>query len=182
MASHPETAAIILAADGRPDARLDGDVVLKKVLEMVTDWGVAAPVVVVFSKRTDSLLDAVDLGDAVAVIDEDGSSRSSAVSVGLDALTHLHPDASAAFVVDGDVPGVPPDLAELLMAELTSSGRMAAAPQYRYVRSGPILVGRQLWDRLMALESDQPLAEFLKAHPEWTAAVVISERAPMPIS
>ena len=180
MAAHPDIAAIVLAADGHPDATVDGQPALTHVLGMVAGWELATPTVTVFSRTTEDLLEAIDLGEGVAVIDEDGIDRGSALSVGLDALTHLHPEAVATFVVDGDVPGVPSKVPEALISQLESSGRMAAAPQYRYVRSGPVLVGRQLWDPLMASETEQPLAELLTAHPEWTTTVVISERAPAP--
>ena len=182
MAAHPDITAVILGVDGRLDAPVEGGPVLSQVHDMVRAWGVAEPVVVVFSKQTESLMGSIDLGESVAVVDEDGSGGGSALSVGLDALTRLHPDAAAAFVVDGDVPGVPDDLAESMMVELESSGRMAAVPQYRYVRSGPVLIGRQLWDRFMASESDQPLAETLIAHPDWTTTVVVSTDAPLPVT
>ena len=182
MADHLDIAAVILAVEGRLDASVEGKPVLRQVYDTVVGWGAAEPVVIVFSKQTEPLLSSMDLAESVVVIDEDGSGTGSALSVGLDALTHLHPDASAAFVVDGDVPGVPVGLAEALMTELESSGRMAAVPQYRYVRSGPVLVGRQLWDRFMASETDQALAEMLIAHPNWTSTVVVSADAPVAVT
>lgn len=180
---HDDVAGLILAVPPTQPATLHHDrPVLLDVLDMVAGWGLASPLVVVFSDATEYLIADVDLGPAVAVLDEDGSNRSSAVSVGLDAITRLLPDVEAALVVDGDVPGIAAPTAAALIAEMGRSEKVAAAPLYRYVRSGPVVVGRRLWDRLMAEDSDQPLHELLSAHPEWTATVVISGRAPTAVS
>ena len=158
----------------------EGRPVIEAVLAMVADWDVAEPAIAVFGSEGD--LDDVELGTAVAVIDEAPPAVASAISVGLDAATRILPDAAAALIVDGDVPGVPAGTAASLISEWRRSGSMAAAPQYRYVRSGPVLVGRQLWDRIMASESEQRLVDLLAAHPEWTSTVVISDTAPSSVA
>lgn len=175
-------AAVVLAVPPvKPATTYNGSPVLAAVLETVSGWGLDGPVIVVFSSATAGLLDAIELGEAIAVLDEDGSSLSSALSVGLDAVTRVSDETSAAFIVYGDTPDVPSATADALVESLTSTARLAAAPMYRYVRAGPVLVARQLWDRLMATDTDQRLEEMLAAHPEWTSTVVISRKAPQPI-
>ncbi len=146
---------------------------------MVARWDLGGPVVVVVNRATEAILDSLVPDAAIVVVDEDGSSWASALSVGLDALTHLSPDAPAALVVDCDVPRIPAATVPALTSEFSKSGMLAAVPQYRYIRGGPVLVGRRLWDRLMASEEDQRLEDLFAAHPEWTRMVVISETAPV---
>ncbi|MDH3730124.1 MAG: NTP transferase domain-containing protein [Acidimicrobiia bacterium] len=172
---------IITASPARPQAPFDGAPVLETVLSKAMRWGLATPLVVVFGRDNEHLVESIDLGAGIAVLDEDGSSRSSAISVGLDAVSHVLPDAIAALIIDSDVPGVPEGTVPALIDSLATSGRMAAAPTYRYVRGGPVLLGRQLWDRVMASDSEQRLEEFLAAHPDWASTVVISEPAPEPV-
>jgi CTP:molybdopterin cytidylyltransferase MocA len=179
---NPDVAAVILAVGpGDPQASYRDMPVLASVIEMVGGWGLGRPAVVVFSADTEPVLDDVDLEGCVAVIDEDGTSRASALSVGLDAIAHLLPEVTAAFVLDADVPAIPQSTVASLIARLRSSGKLAAAPVYRYVRGGPVLIGRPLWDRIIAADSDQPIEELLTAHPDWTVSVVISERAPVAV-
>ena len=179
----PEIATIVVAAPPlRPGVEFEGRPVLATVLEMVAGWGLATPTTVVLDPTTEYLIEEIDLGGATAVVDEDGGGRSAALSVGLAALARLLPDAVAALIVDGDTPNVPGAAVTALAAELVSSEAMAVVPTYRYVRGGPVLVARQLWDRIMASDHDQRLDEMLAAHPEWTARVVISEPPPQPVA
>ena len=173
---------ILTSAPARPEASYEGRPVVETVLSVAASWPLAEPLVVVFGKDNQRLIDTVNLQGAVAVVDEDGSSRSSALSVGLDAVVHLLPDGEAALIIDCDVPRIPEATVPALIEELATSGKMAATPQYRYLRGGPVLVERQLWDRLMASDSDQRLEDLLAAHPEWSTAVVISESAPEAVS
>lgn len=172
---------IVAAPPARPEALFEGRPVLQAVLTGVATMGLAEPTVTVFTRSTEHLLDTVDIGRGVAVIDEDGSTWASALSVGLDALTRLFADAVAALVVDCDVPIVPAGTVPALIASLRASGKMAAAPTYRYVRAGPVLLGRGLWDRVITSESEQRLEDLLAAHPDWADPVVISAAAPLPI-
>jgi CTP:molybdopterin cytidylyltransferase MocA len=177
-----DIASVIVAAPpARPEAVFEGRPVLEAVVAAVAEMGLAEPTVTVFNRATEHLLDSVDIGSGVAVIDEDGSSWASALSVGLDAVTRLLVDAVAVLVVDCDVPVIPAGTVPALIAGLRSSGKMAAAPTYRYVRGGPVLLGRRLWDRVITSESDQRLEDLLAAHPDWSESVVISEPAPLTI-
>lgn len=172
---------IVTASPARPQALFEGGPVLEAVISLVAQWGLAGPVVVVFGRDNEHLVESIDLGSCIAVLDEDGNSRSSALSVGLDAVSRLFPDAVAALVIDCDVPEVPMGTVPALIDSLLTSGRMAAAPTYRFVRGGPVLLGRQLWDRIKASDSDQRLEDLLAAHPDWSSTVVISEPAPEPV-
>jgi CTP:molybdopterin cytidylyltransferase MocA len=178
-----DIASVVVAVPpARPEAVFEGRPVLEVVLAAVAEFSLAEPTVTVFNRATEVLVESIDLGSGVAVVDEDGSSWASALSVGLDAATRLFVDAVAVLVVDCDVPIVPTGTVPALIASLRTSGKMAAAPTYRYVRGGPVLLGRGLWDRVMSSESDQRLEEWLAAHPGWSDPVVISEPAPFTVT
>ena len=173
---------IITASPARPQAPFDGKPVLEAVIALAKQWDLADPIVVVFGRDDEHLVESMDLGGCIVVLDEDGNSRSSAISVGLDAVSHLFPDAGAAPIIDSDVPQVPEGTVAALVDSLVGSGKMAAAPTYRYVRGGPVLLGRQLWDHVMTAGTEQRLEELLAAHPDWSSTVVISEPAPESIN
>lgn len=170
---------IITASPARPQASYDGKPVLEAVISLAKQWDLTDPIVVVFGRDDEHLVESMDLGGCLVVLDEDGNGRSSAISVGLDAVSHLFPDTGAALIIDSDVPEVPSGTVAALVDSLATSGKMAAAPTYRYVRGGPVLLGRQLWDHVMTSDTEQRLEELLAAHPDWSSTVVISEPAPV---
>ena len=128
-------------------------------------------VVVVLGAHSEEILEAVDFGDAVIVINEDwDEGMASSLRVGLDFLTQ---DASfeRAFVVLGDQPDIPADVIAGLLAAAETATRPALVPLYRYERANPVLFDRSLWARLMSFEGDLGASGALKAHPEWVEEI-----------
>jgi molybdenum cofactor cytidylyltransferase len=173
----PKTAAIVLAAGGsqrlgRPKQLLNvrGRPLIEHVVAMISTWPVDT-VAVVLGAHADEILEAVDLGDAVVLVNDDWTEGvASSLRVGLDFLSR---DAACqrAFVALGDQPDIPGDVPIGLMATVASATRPALVPVYRYERANPVLFDRQLWPRLMSLEGDVGAAGMLKAHPEWVEEV-----------
>lgn len=77
-------------------------------------------------------------------------------------VASLPADAAGAFVFLGDMPRVP--LAVLpKMAEAVAAGAPAAAPIFQGRRGNPVLLGRELFPRLLALSGDAGARAVLQA-------------------
>jgi molybdenum cofactor cytidylyltransferase len=180
-------AALVLAAGSsqrmaRPKQLLDwgGRPLLEHVLSAVASWPVAV-VVVVLGAYAEEILDRVDFGSALVVINpgwEEGLAAS--LRVGLDLLTR---DAryDAAFVTLADQPQIPSEVPGALLAGAEESGRPAVVPVYRYQRGNPVLVARSLWPQLMSLQGDAGAGSLLRAHPAWVHEVRFDHAAPADI-
>ncbi len=180
----PNTAALVLAAGGssrlgRPKQLLEwrGRALLSWVVEAVWEWPVTT-VAVVIGAYEDEVLERVEFGDSVVVINPEWEEGlASSLRVGLDALTR-EPSVERTFVVLGDQPGIPVELPARLIDAMERSGRPAAVPRYRYQRANPVLVDRRLWSRFMSLEGDAGAARLLQAHPEWVEEVWVDHLPP----
>lgn len=180
-------AALVLAAGGsrrlgRPKQLLDwgGRPLLEQVVAEVAAWGVS-PLVVVLGAHADEILERVDLGDSLVVVNPEWEEGlASSLRVGFDVLARQR-EADQAFVVLGDQPRIPPEVPPALLAAAAETGRPAVVPVYRYQRGNPVLVGRRLWERLMSLEGDAGAAALLRAHPAWVQEVRFDHPAPADI-
>lgn len=180
-------AALVLAAGGsrrlgRPKQveRWGHTTLLGHVLDHVRTFPVDE-VWVVLGAEIEEVMEAVDLTD-VGVIEnpewEEGLAAS--LRVGLDALTRLS-KAEAAFIVLGDQPEIPEDVPAKLIAAWKQTRHLAVVPKYRYTAGNPVLVGRELWPRLMSLAGDEGARRLLQAHPEWVEEVWIESLPPRDI-
>lgn len=150
---------------------------LSWVVEAVWEWPVTT-VAVVIGAYEDEVLERVEFGDSVVVINPEWEEGlASSLRVGLDALTR-EPSVERTFVVLGDQPGIPVELPARLIDAMERSGRPAAVPRYRYQRANPVLVDRRLWSRFMSLEGDAGAARLLQAHPEWVEEVWVDHLPP----
>ena len=178
------TAAIVLAAGsssrlGTPKQLVDlgGRPLLESVVAAVSTWPVGR-VVVVLGSGADDILESVDLGDAVVVVNDGWEEGiASSIRVGLDVLTR-DPGWERVFMVLGDQPAIPDDVPQRLLDGMEDSGRPAAVPVYRYERGNPVLFDRGLWPRLMTLEGDSGAAGLLRTHPEWVQEVRFDQLPP----
>jgi molybdenum cofactor cytidylyltransferase len=76
-------------------------------------------------------------------------------------IASLPPDAAAAFVFLGDMPRVPHDVARSL-AEAVANGASAAAPTFGGRRGNPVLLARELFPGLLALQGDEGARRILQ--------------------
>lgn len=171
------TAAIVLAGGsskrlGSPKqlVDLDGRPMLEVVVESVNSWPVDL-VLVILGSEAETILDRVDLGEAIAVINEGWDEGiASSIRVGLDVLSR-EPGWERVLIVLGDQPKIPSDVPERLLAVAAESSRPAVVPVYRYERGNPVLFHRGLWPRLMTMEGDAGASALLRTHPEWVEEV-----------
>jgi nicotine blue oxidoreductase len=178
------TAALVLAAGGsrrlgRPKQLVDwgGRPLLEVVVGAVSTWPVEG-IVVVLGAVADEILERVDLGDALVVVNPEWEEGiSSSIRAGLDVLTR---DAryERTFVVLGDQPRIPAEVPAMLAAAMDETRRPAAVPRYRYQRGNPVLIERSLWSRFMSLSGDAGGAGLLRAHPQWVTEVRVDDLPP----
>lgn len=178
------TAALVLAAGGsrrlaRPKQLLDWDgrPLLEHVLAAAFSWPVAG-VVVVLGASAEEILERVDFGEAIAVVNPEWEEGLAAtLRVGLDFLSQ-EARWEAVLVALGDQPLIPPEVPPALLAAAEETGRPVVIPVYRYQRGNPVLVARPLWGRLMSLQGDAGAGALFRAHPAWVQEVRFDRAAP----
>lgn len=77
-------------------------------------------------------------------------------------IASLPSDASGAFVFLGDMPRVPHGVAQSL-ADAVRMGAPAAAPTFGGRRGNPVLLGRELFPGLLALQGDEGARRILQS-------------------
>lgn len=178
------TAAIVLAGGGssrlgspKQLVDLDGRPMLESVVAAVSEWPVDL-VVVVLGSGAEEILETVDLGESLVVVNEGWAEGiASSIRVGLDVLTRS-PSWERVFMVLADQPRIPEDVPGLLLSAALASHRPAIVPVYRYDRGHPVLFDRSLWPRLMTLEGDTGASGLLRTHPEWVEEVRVDHLPP----
>lgn len=181
------TTALILAAGasvrfGGPKQLVDwqGRTLLESVVDAVRTWPVDA-ITVVLGAHEDAILDAVEFGDALVVLNPEWEEGiASSLRVGLDAIGR-DSQVERAFIVLGDQPLIPAEIPQGLIDAMDRSGKPAVVPKYRFQRANPVLVDRFLWPRLMSLEGDTGASRLLQAHPDWVHEVRFDHPAPRDI-
>jgi molybdenum cofactor cytidylyltransferase len=169
--------ALVLAAGGSSRLGTPKQLVLWKgrpllewVVAEVASWPVDQ-VCVVLGANADEVLDAVEFGDATVLENPDWEEGiASSLRVGLDFIGR---DArvDTVIVALGDQPRIPSEVPGELLAAMDRSGRPAAVPKYRFQVGNPVVLHRNLWPRLMALEGDAGASRLLRAHPDWVEEV-----------
>ena len=135
-------------------AELHGKPLLEHVLAVME----AAPLdrtVVVLGARADEVRAAVPLHGAEVVVAADwDEGMAASLRAGVAALA----DCEAVVVVLGDQPLLSPDA----VARVTEAGGPAARATYGGVPGHPVLIGRELFDRVRALEGDEGAAVLIR--------------------
>jgi len=170
------SAGIVLAAGssrrmGRPKQLLDfgGRPLLEMVVGQANDSQLHE-VFVVLGSRADEILARVDFGRARVVVNQDHESgMASSLRAGLSALED---DVEAAMVILGDQPDGAGRIDRLLELE-RESGLPAAALSFGGLLHPPVLLRRELWGDLMALEGDVGCRAIIRARPELVAKLDI---------
>jgi len=166
------SAGVVLAAGssrrmGRPKQLLDfgGRPLLEMVVGQANDSQLDE-VFVVLGARADEIRARVDFGRARVVVNQDHvSGMASSLRAGLSALDA---EVEAAMVILGDQPDGAGRIDRLLELE-RESGLPAAALSFAGLLHPPVLLRRELWGELMALEGDVGCRAIIRARPELVA-------------
>jgi len=164
---------------GRPKQLVpwEGRPLLEHVVARVRAWPVVE-VVVVLGAFEEQILEQVDLGEALVVINPEWREGiASSLRAGLDALVR-EARIARTFIALGDQPGIPVEVPPALLSGQEESRRPVAVPVYRFQRANPVLVERSLWPRLMSLSGDHGAGGLLRAHPGWVTEVRFGFLAP----
>jgi len=166
------SAGVVLAAGssrrmGRPKQLLDfgGRPLLEVVVGRANDSQLDE-VLVVLGAQLDEIRARIDFGRARIVVNQDhASGMASSIRAGLSALDA---DVEAAIVILGDQPDGAGRIDRLLELE-RESGLPAAALSFGGLLHPPVLLRRELWGDLMALEGDVGCRAIIRARPELVA-------------
>jgi CTP:molybdopterin cytidylyltransferase MocA len=126
-------------------------------------------VVVVLGAHADAIRQSVRLGRARVVINPDHlQGLSTSLRAG---IAGLDTRVDRAMVILGDQPDISAELVNRLLEVQTSSGLPAAALSFDGLLHPPVVLARELWGDIEALEGDTGLRALIRAHPELVAAV-----------
>jgi molybdenum cofactor cytidylyltransferase len=170
------TAGLVLAAGssrrmGRPKQLLD--VGGRPLLEVVVGHANASrldDVLVVLGAAAEEIKAQVDFGRARVLINpQHATGMASSLRAGLSALDG---DVDAAMVILGDQPDIAGRIDRLLGLQ-HESGLPAAALSFGGLLHPPVLLRRELWGDVMALEGDVGCRAVIRARPELVARVPV---------
>jgi len=173
--------AVVVATGGSPGAAATlaeenwrGRPLLRGVVERLVD--IELVVVVVRDAGAADLLE--DADNVVVIVDPEwGEGTAAPLRAGLDYLSHSSA-VEAAFVVVLETPDIPPAALQELAQAHGGAETTVVVPKYRYVRGGPVLLGRDIWPRFLGAEGDLDLDHFLLAHPQWVTEVRVDWAPP----
>lgn len=148
----------LLMVDGRP---------LLEVVVAQTCASRLEEVTVVLGAAVDEIRSRVDFGRARILINPDhASGMASSLRAGLASLGGL---VDRAVVILGDQPDITGQLLDRLLDLQEESGLPAAALSFNGLLHPPVVLRRELWGDLMALEGDVGCRAVIRALPELVA-------------
>ncbi len=165
---------------GRPKQLLElgGRPLLEIVVER-TSASSLDEVVVVLGAAADEIQRVVQFGRARVVVNpEHATGMSSSLRLGLAALA---PDVGRAMVILGDQPGITPEILDGLLTTQQASGLPASALSFGGLLHPPVVLARELWAGLDALQGDVGCRAIIRAHPDLVAAVPTGEDLSHPV-
>ncbi len=147
---------------------------LAGVLERLSDLDVV--VVVVRDEASAALVEPAS--NIVVIVDPEWEEGDAApVRAGLDWLTRAA-DVEAAFVVTLDAPEINPDVLTEVAKAHASSDTTITVPKYRYIRGGPVLLGKDSWPRFLGAEGELDIEQLILAHPQWVTEARVDSPPP----
>jgi molybdenum cofactor cytidylyltransferase len=136
-------------------------------------------VVVVLGARVEEVAQLVDFGRARVVINPDyEQGMSTSLRAG---IASLGAEVSRALVILGDQPDVDASLLDRLLDLQEASGLPAAALSFEGLLHPPMVLTREWWAGLDALEGDIGLRAVVRAHPELVAALPAEQPGEHPV-
>jgi molybdenum cofactor cytidylyltransferase len=148
------------------------DIAGRPLLEVVVGHACAArldDVLVVLGAAAGEIREKVDLGRARVLINPDhASGMASSLRVGMAALDDK---VDRVVVILGDQPEIGDGLIDGLLDLQVRSGLPAAALSFNGLLHPPVVLARELWGDLMALEGDVGCRAVIRARPELVASL-----------
>lgn len=92
-------------------------------------------------------------------------------------LVALSPDCTAALVVLGDQPHIPPEVYRVLLHGHEAGEEGILMPTYQGRRGHPWLLSRSLWPRLLAMPPSATLRDFVEQHRQWLREIPVPSPA-----
>jgi CTP:molybdopterin cytidylyltransferase MocA len=136
-------------------------------------------VVVVLGAHADEIRRSVHLGRARVVVNPDHArGMSTSLRAG---IASLGPEVIRAVVILGDQPDVSAGVVDRLLDIQAASGLPAAALSFDGLLHPPVVLARELWTDIDALEGDVGLRALVRAHPELVAAVAADRPGGHPV-
>jgi molybdenum cofactor cytidylyltransferase len=179
------TAGLVLAAGssrrmGSPKQLLLIDD--RPLLELVVDHANRSSldqVVVVLGAAADQIRSRVDLGRADVLVNTGhASGMASSLRAG---LTSLGDDVDRVVVILGDQPDIDAALLNRLLELQETSGLPAAALSFNGLLHPPVVLKRELWGDLIALEGDVGCRAVIRARPELVARLPVETDLTHPV-
>ena len=172
------TAGLVLAAGssrrmGSPKQLLviDGKPLLGLVVEQANKSKLDQ-VVVVLGASADEIRSRVELGRAGVLVNPDhASGMASSLRAG---LASLGDEVDRVVVILGDQPDVDASRLDQLLDLQEGSGLPAAALSFNGLLHPPVVLERELWGDLMALEGDVGCRAVIRAKPELVAKLPVA--------
>ena len=162
-------------------ARVGQTTLLDHVLAQARRWP-SEPSLVVLGSDAEEVLDRIDFtGFAVLIDPEWQEGEAASLRAGLDFLGR-EPDGDAVLLASGEMPILPPGAVEEIVGAHQSAGTPATVPKYRYARGRPMVLGRELWPRLLGIEVGTTLEGVLATHAKWVTEVWIDHLPPPKIT
>lgn len=141
------------------------------------DWSIPL-FVVVLGSDAERILEEVDVGDAAVLVDPEwNEGEAASLRAGLDYLQRFR-DVEAVLLADAAMPSVPPEVVPALVAAHRTSTRLLTVPKYRYSLGRPMVVGRELWSRLLGLEGGATPESVVATHEQWVNEVWFDHLSP----
>jgi molybdenum cofactor cytidylyltransferase len=126
-------------------------------------------VVLVLGAHADEIRRSVRLGRARVVLNPDhAQGMSTSLKAGIASLSG---DVTRVVVILGDQPDITAAIVDQLLETQIASGLPAAALSFDGLLHPPVVLARELWADIDALEGDVGCRALVRAHPELVAAV-----------
>jgi molybdenum cofactor cytidylyltransferase len=136
-------------------------------------------VVLVLGAHADEIRRSVRLGRARVVLNPDhAQGMSTSLKAGIASLSG---DVTRAVVILGDQPDITAAVVDQLLETQIASGLPAAALSFDGLLHPPVVLARELWADIDALEGDVGCRALVRAHPELVAAVAANRPGGHPL-
>lgn len=136
-------------------------------------------VVVVLGANADAILAGVGMGCAAPLLNpEHATGMASSLRAGLNAVA---PDVERAVIILGDQPAISASLIDELLDLQAASDRPAAALSFGGLLHPPVVLQRELWADLEALEGDVGCRALIRTRPELVVPLPISSDMHHPV-